>query len=75
VVWGSASISESEMSSNPQDACGTFELAPYWPIWAGQAGVGMHVTGTELSGSGAPPGVGWLPDILLARLGCAGISA
>jgi len=75
VMWGSASILKSKSSSSPQDACGILELAPYWPIWAGRAGVGDHGTGIELSGSEGPPGVGWLPDILLARLGCACISA
>ena len=32
VVWDSVSISESELPSNPQDACGTFASAPHWPI-------------------------------------------
>jgi len=63
VVWGSASILESESPSSPQGACGTFESASHCPIWAGRTGVGDHVSGFELSGSEGPPEVSVLPDI------------
>jgi len=63
VVWGSVSISESELPSSPQGAHGTFESASYCPIWAGLTGLGDHVSGSELSGSERLPEVGVLPDI------------
>jgi len=63
VVWGWASILESESLSGPHDACGTFESAAHCPIWAGRTGVGDHFSGFELSGSEGPPKVGVLPDI------------
>jgi len=72
VVWGSASISESDSLSSPQDACGMFESAAHSPGSAGRIGVGDHVTGFELSGSEGPPAVVWLPDISLAQSGCSG---
>jgi len=73
VVWGSASISESDSPSSPQDACGTFVSAAHSPGGAGRIGVGDHMNGFELSGSEGLPGAGWLPDISLAgnvRSGC-----
>jgi len=63
VVWGSASISESESASSPQGAVLTLESAAHCPIWAGQTGVGDHIGGFELSGSEGPPKVGVLPDV------------
>ena len=70
VVWGSASISESESPSSPQGTRGMFESASHCAIWAGQTSVGDYVTGFELWGSEGPPAVGWLYDIHLARLVC-----
>ena len=72
VVWGSASIWESDSPSSPQDACGTFGSAVHSPGGDGWIGVGDHVKGFELSGSEGPPAVVWLPDILLARNGSFG---
>jgi len=72
VVWGSASISESDSLSSPQDACETFESAAHSPGGAGRIGVGDHVTGFELSGSKGLPAVVWLPDISLAQNRCSG---
>jgi len=43
VVWDSGFISESELPSNPQDACEKFQSALQWPIWAGWAGVDDYV--------------------------------
>ena len=63
VVWGSASISESDSHSSPQDDCGTFAFAAHSPGGAGWIGVGDHVNAFELSGSEGPPKVGVLPDI------------
>ena len=69
MVWGSASISESELPSGPQGARGTFESASHYPIWAGRTGVSDHVSGFELSGSEGPPEVGVLPDISWREVG------
>ena len=69
VVWGSASISESESPAGPQGARGTFGSASHCPIWAGRTGVGDHISGFELSGSEGPPEVGVLPDIFWREVG------
>jgi len=69
VVWGSASISESDPPSGPQDAWGTFASAAHSPGGAGRIGVGDHVNGFELSGSKGPPEVGVLPDIFWREVG------
>jgi len=65
VVWGSASISKSESISfsSPQSLGGTFWSAPHCPIWAGRTGVGDHVSGFELMGSGELPRSCGLLDI------------
>jgi len=69
VVWGSASILESDSPSSPQVACGTFASAAHSPGGAGRIGVGDHVKGFELSGSEGPPEVGVLPDIFWREAG------
>ena len=71
VMWGSASISESESSfpSSPQSAGGTFLSAPHSPIWGGRTGMGDHVSGLELMGSGELPGFCGLPDIFWREVG------
>jgi len=69
VVWGSASISESDSPSSHQDACGTFVSAAHSPGGAGRIGVGDHVNGFEFVGSEGPPEVGVLPDISWREVG------
>jgi len=69
VVWGSASISESGSPSGPQDACGTFASAAHSPGGAGRIGVGDHVKGFELMGSGELPRSCGLPDIFWREVG------
>ena len=71
VVSGSASISESKCVSfsSPHSLGGTFWSAPHCPIWAGQTGVGDHVSGLELMGSGELPRSCGLPDIPARDLG------
>ena len=71
VMWGSASISESESPSfsSPQSAGGTFLSAPHSPIWGGRTGVGDHVSGLELMGSGELPRSCGLPDIFWREAG------
>jgi len=65
VVWGCVSISESKSPSRPQDVCGTFASAAHSPGGAGRIGVGDHVKGFELMGSGeflrscGLPGIFW----------------
>ena len=72
VMWGSASISESDSPSSPQDACVTFESAAHSPSGAGRIGVGDHLNSFELLGLEGSPAVIWLPDISLAQSGCSG---
>jgi len=73
VVWGSASISESESPSSPQGTVLTLESAAHCPIWAERTGVGDHVSGFELLGSEGPPEVGVLPDIFWREMGTLGV--
>jgi len=71
VVCGSVSISESESPSfsSPHNVGGTFLSAPHSPIWAGRTGVGDHVSGLELMGSGELPRSCGLPDIFWREVG------
>ena len=70
-MWGSASISESESPSfsSPHTADRMFVSAPHSLIWAGQTGVGDHVSGLELMGSGELPQSCGLPDIFWREVG------
>jgi len=69
VLWGCASISESESPSRPQDACGTLASAAHSPGGAGRIGVGDHVKGFELMGSGELLRSCRLPDIFWRGVG------
>jgi len=69
VVWGSASISESDSLSSLQNACGTFASVAHSPGGAGRIGMGDHVNGFEFSRSEEPPEVGVLPDIFGREVG------
>ena len=69
MLWDFTSISESESSSSPHNACGMFDSAAHCPIWAGRTGVGDHVSGFEPMGSGELPRSCELPDILARFLG------
>ena len=75
VVWGWASISESESFSRPPQVClhAPWSSGAHSPGGAGRIGVGDHVNGFELMGSGELPWSCGLPDIFLARKWVFGI--
>jgi len=57
----------------PRMPAGRLSELPTGQSGPGELVCGDHVTGADaqLSGSEGPPWVGWLLDIVLARLGCA----